>query len=316
MSALSDRLATLPSDHRAALEWFNTRRGSNIPKPEPINGIHVFNPQTGIQKPAGWRHAVSVRQTLTSAYDDHAPVVAADGSWTYRYYQERTDPDQAARIATNRALFANRDDDVPIAVMIQIKPKPGVLYRVWGLAKVTAFSDGYFNLQGYSDLGELPSPDFAYGSSQTQLALVAEPPTPLSVEDARRRIDAQIVARQGGKAFRDEALRRFGRRCAISDWPVTEVLEAAHIVPYLGEHTNTPDNALLLRSDLHTLFDRNLLQIDPDTLRVGFAASLEDGPYSGFSGKEITLPTGVARETLRNRLLERGDAMKPKASPQ
>ncbi len=189
MSALSDRLATLPLEHRSALEWFNARRDHDIAKPGPVNGVHIFNPQTGIQKPAGWVHAVSIRQTLTSDYDDHAPVVASDGSWTYRYFQERTDPKQAARIATNRALLANGDDDVPVAVMIQVKPRPGVRYRVWGLAKVTGYSDGYFHLQGYSDQGELPVADFTYPVSPPQLASAAESSAPISLQDARQRIE-------------------------------------------------------------------------------------------------------------------------------
>lgn len=309
MSALSDRLAVLPLEHRLALEWFDARRGTDIAKPEPINGIHVFNPQTGIQKPAGWVHAVSIRQTLTSDYDDFAPVVANDGSWTYRYFQERTDPKQAARIATNRALLANGDDDVPVAVMIQVKPKPGVRYRVWGLARVTDYSDGYFRLQGYSDQGELPAADLTYSIPPPQMASAAEPGAPISPQDARQKIETQIVARQGGKAFREDALKRFKGRCAISGWTVHQVLEAAHIVPYLGAHTNTADNALLLRGDLHTLFDRDLLTIDTVTLRVRIAPALKDTPYGAFDGVAIEPPDGVSAETLRNRLITRAEVM-------
>jgi putative restriction endonuclease len=309
MSALTDRLAALPLEHRLALEWFDARRGQDIAKPGPINGIHVFNPQTGIQKPAGWVHAVAIRQTLTSEYDDHAPVVATDGSWNYRYFQERTDPKKAARIATNRALIANRDDDVPVAVMIQVKPKPGVRYRVWGLAKVIGFSDGYFHLQGYNHQGGSTAVDIAYSVSTSQMASAAEPGSPISQEDARQRVEAQIVARQGGKAFRDEALKLFKGRCAISGWAVHQVLEAAHIVPYLGSHTNTADNALLLRGDLHTLFDRDLLTIDTVTLRVRIAPALKDTPYGAFDGVAIEAPDSVSAETLRDRLLTRAKIM-------
>lgn len=284
----------------------------DIPKPQPIDGVHVFNPQTGIQKPKNWVHAVSVRQTLNSAYDDHAPVVASDGSWTYRYYQERTDPDQATRIATNRALLANREDDVPVAVMIQVKGKPGVRYRVWGLAKVTGFQDGHFHLQGYSDLGELPSQDIPYPPS-TPTVSVEEAATFLPFEDARRKIEAEIVARQGGKAFRDEALRRYGSRCAISGWAVSQVLEAAHIVPYLGIHTNTPDNALLLRADLHTLFDCALLGIDPETFKVELSSELLNSPYAALIGLEIRLPHGIEQKTFRDRLRQRVELLKQKA---
>jgi hypothetical protein len=310
LSTLSERLVHLPQIHRETLEWFHERRGQLTPRPEPVNGVHVFNPQTGIQKPAGWAHAVSVRQTLSSHYEDGSPIVAPDGSWTYSYYQERKDPDQAARIATNRALFANRDDDVPVAVMIQEKPKPGVQYRIWGLAKVVGFSDGSFHLQGYNDLGELPStdtpePDLIYPSPQTDYSGVAELWAPIDLEDSRRRIEQKIYVRQGGRAFRASALRNFAGRCAISDCDVEAVLEAAHIVPYLGDHANAANNALLLRADLHSLFDQQLLSINPDALTIELSESIERTSYAEFAGRSIYIPSGSSPEILRRRLLER-----------
>ncbi len=304
MSALRDRLGTLSSVHRAALEWFDGHRGMEVPPPKPVNGVHVVSPK-GIHVPKGWTHAVSIRQSLKGGYDDRDPISAPDGSWTYRYYQERHDPEEAARAPANRALFANRDDDVPVAVMIQVRRKPTVLYRIMGLARVTGFADGYFGLQGYNDQGELPSQNYKYASSQSELGAVAEPALPISPEDARRRIEAQIVARQGGKRFREEALKRFDRQCAITGCGVVEVLEAAHIVPYLGEHTNTPDNALLLRADLHTLFDRELVTIDPATLQVRVHPSLLNTPYGEYHGQGVKLGAGVTSTTLRDRLLAR-----------
>jgi hypothetical protein len=49
---------------------------------------------------------------------------------------------------------------------------------------------------------------------------------------------------------------------------VLAVLEAAHIKPYQGEDDSHPENGLLLRSDIHTLFDLDLLGIAPDRLQV------------------------------------------------
>lgn len=309
MSDLIDRLSVLAPNHRAALEWLNARRGEHIPKPGPIGDIHVFNPRKGIQKPGPLNHVISLRQTLISPYDDHAAVVAADGSWTYRYAQEGLDVENPASSPANKALFANRDDDVPLAVMIQVRTKPVVNYLVLGLAKVTGFSDGYFYLQGYNDFGELPlssMTDFSYPTATSTASQVAEDALPFStLEDARRRIEAQIVARQGGKAFRNAALKRFNGQCAISGWSARQVLEAAHIVPYLGIHTNTADNALLLRADLHTLFDRDLLTIDPSTLRVSIDPELKDTPYAQFEGVRVTLPQKVDADALRLRLSER-----------
>ena len=67
------------------------------------------------------------------------------------------------------------------------------------------------------------------------------------------------------------------------------VLEAAHILPYRGEHTHRVDNGLLLRSDLHTLFDLGLLWITAEHT-VAIAASLKGTEYEALHGQPMRLP--------------------------
>lgn len=317
MSTLTEALAPLAPEHRAALEWFLSRRGDLITWPAPLDGLFLVNRPKGIHKPANWTHTLSVRQALQGPYPDRPPVGSLEHGWRYDYYQEGSGPEDRDRLAGNRGLVACMDDDVPVAVLIQELPRPNVRYRVWGLAKVASYDDGYFRLEGYDVFGKLPDeiPGWVAGqfpTSPTALAAVAEPALPFSTEDARKRIEAQIVARQGGKAFRDRALKDFNQRCAISGCEVRAVLEAAHIVPYLGQQTNTPDNALLLRSDLHTLFDRELLWIDPDSLRIQVAAGLQGTPYADLMGQEVARPKGVTAATLRDRLMARRDMLTEK----
>ncbi len=68
---------------------------------------------------------------------------------------------------------------------------------------------------------------------------------------------------------------------------VLDVLEAAHITPYLGPETNYVTNGLLLRADLHTLFDTGLLAVDPDTRQVLVAAVVKDPVYRVLHGKPL-----------------------------
>ncbi len=86
--------------------------------------------------------------------------------------------------------------------------------------------------------------------------------------DRRRLMRRQIRERRGQQQFRDSLQSRYGKRCLISGCEVLAVLEAAHIRPYRGDEDNHPANGLLLRSDLHTLFDLDLLGIEPKGLRV------------------------------------------------
>lgn len=308
MSALSDSLASLSSEHRDALLWFWKRRDDVIEWPETLDGLFLVQRAKGIHKPKGWAYALSVRQTLNSPYADKSPLRSTDGSWTYEYFQEGHLVADRDKHAANRSLIACEKDGVPVAVLFQERAKPTAKYRVLGLAKVMGWEGGYFALQGYRPDGALPGSNIDYPEAlQAAVAAVEEATVgaPLPLEDARRRIDAQIVARQGGRAFREKALQGYSGRCAISKWSVGAVLEAAHIVPHLGRHTDQADNCILLRSDLHVLFDRHLLQVDPDTLRIRVDKSLTNTPYDDYAGQQIVPPEGVHPDTMKMRLRER-----------
>ena len=75
----------------------------------------------------------------------------------------------------------------------------------------------------------------------------------------------------------------------MSGCSVLDVLEAAHIYPYRGPDTNKVDNGLLLRADLHTLFDCGLLAIEPTTLSILVAPTLRGSEYERLHGRALRL---------------------------
>lgn len=79
-------------------------------------------------------------------------------------------------------------------------------------------------------------------------------------------------------AFRNRALRVFSHRCAITGLRCTDALEAAHIWTYAESRDNTDGNCLLLRRDLHALFDRDLIGLDPKG-KLHFANSEVEAMY-------------------------------------
>jgi len=127
---------------------------------------------------------------------------------------------------------------------------------------------------------------------------------PTNESDARNRTLASIVRRRGQNKFRQRLLEAYGRQCAVSGCDVEDVLEAAHIMPYRGDHTNHVTNGLLLRADLHTLFDLGLVTVDPLTLEVWVKPTLRGGEYGRFHGRSLRQPKVAAnfpsREALRN----------------
>jgi len=59
------------------------------------------------------------------------------------------------------------------------------------------------------------------------------------------------------------------------------VLEAAHIKPYAQQGPNRVDNGLLLRSDLHRLFVRGLVSIEPERLTFQVSERIRDEYSNG-----------------------------------
>ncbi|MCB1930534.1 MAG: HNH endonuclease [Rhodocyclaceae bacterium] len=117
--------------------------------------------------------------------------------------------------------------------------------------------------------------------------------TPDPERDARQRVLRELCARQGQVRFRHELLKIYGSRCAITGCGLEHVLEAAHITPYLGPHTNELPNGLLLRADIHTLWDKGLVAADEKTRRVWIHPALRNGDpeyFESIDGKTLLEP--------------------------
>ena len=87
---------------------------------------------------------------------------------------------------------------------------------------------------------------------------VAEP------DEAVRRQPVEVLQRLGQGAFRILITDAYERRCAITREKALPVLEAAHIRPVADGGSHRLSNGLLLRSDVHTLFDRGYITVTRD----------------------------------------------------
>jgi putative restriction endonuclease len=111
------------------------------------------------------------------------------------------------------------------------------------------------------------------------------------IVDARERVNRSIVLRRGQRAFREKLFVAYDRRCAVTGCNVEDLLEAAHIVPYKGDDTDHIQNGLLLRSDIHTLFDCGLIAIDAASMKVLIGRQLRDSGYRRLAGRPLRIPT-------------------------
>ncbi len=111
--------------------------------------------------------------------------------------------------------------------------------------------------------------------------------------DARTKTLGAIARRQGQAGFRKALLKAYDHRCAFTGCDVEQALEAAHIRPYLGEHTNVVVNGLLLRSDLHTLFDLRLVRINPSDMKLEISTKVKGEHYQAIAGTIMKLPSAI-----------------------
>lgn len=127
--------------------------------------------------------------------------------------------------------------------------------------------------------------------------------SPSDAEDHRKKVIATIVRRHGQGAFRNALIEAYDGRCAMTGSSVVDVLEAAHVHPYRGAATNVLANGLLLRADVHTLFDLYLISVEPETRLVRAAPALFATEYGRLNGTRLAQPT-EERHAVTTDLLE------------
>lgn len=104
-------------------------------------------------------------------------------------------------------------------------------------------------------------------------------------DDPNIRIQTNIRERKGQKKFRDKLLSLYESQCAVSRCNVHQVLHACHIYSHSVCGINLSTNGLILRSDIHDLFDQNLIAIHPVDLTINLNISLFQTEYYKYHGK-------------------------------
>jgi hypothetical protein len=109
------------------------------------------------------------------------------------------------------------------------------------------------------------------------------------------------LARPRQAQFRAEMMAIYSGQCPLSGCSIPEALEAAHIDPFAGGGRSNAENGILLRVDLHKLFDAGKLAIDPESQAAVFASDCAEH-YSKMQHRKLRLPnTGPSWEAFRSR---------------
>jgi hypothetical protein len=96
-----------------------------------------------------------------------------------------------------------------------------------------------------------------------------------------------VLQRRGAEDLRQKLMTAYGGKCAVSGADAADALEVALIDP---DGPAELKNALLLRADLRTLFDLNLLRVHPKTRKVVLADAVQNGAYARLWARPIRPP--------------------------
>jgi len=111
-------------------------------------------------------------------------------------------------------------------------------------------------------------------------------------EQARYGAEQVVKPRLGQAGFRVEVIEVYHRRCAVTGEKTLPVLDAAHIKPYTEQGPHDTRNGILLRKDLHTLFDRGFITVTGDYF-IEVSKKIKENygngkEYYAFHGKQLS----------------------------
>jgi len=103
-----------------------------------------------------------------------------------------------------------------------------------------------------------------------------------------------ITPRLGQGSFRIMVTDAYERRCAITQERTLPALEASHIKPFRESGPHSVKNGILLRSDIHKLFDNGYVTITPEyrfEVSRRIKEEFENGrDYYALNGRYLHLP--------------------------
>ncbi|QDW61956.1 HNH endonuclease [Oerskovia sp. KBS0722] len=112
-------------------------------------------------------------------------------------------------------------------------------------------------------------------------------------------LESAAKVRRGQSKFRQALIGRFGAVCAVTGPQPEQILDAAHLYPFSEDPRHDLQSGLLFRADVHRLFDRLVLTIDPMT----WQARVDPGLLERFALlRDLSGSSLVVEESRRPRV--------------
>lgn len=310
-----DRACSLvPSEYVQAWEWFLREEQcgelwKNLPhrtkpespqysnrltinsKPFPVSrDSGIYWPGRGrVKHPSQKTFALSVHNSTNGPYSDAPPLYLEDGTWIFKYSSQSASVENWRDQDYNQKMINCMECGVPVGVFFATSAG----YKVLGLAFVERYEpeNSWFVLHGPVHKGGPDARFFPDMSYMKEAPVAAEfSGAPASDDDKVRY--ALRRERIGQQRFRNQLFEAYTGQCAVSGCNVDEALEAAHIENYSGPKSQVVSNGILLRRDLHSLFDAHLISFELVRGDYQLCGSylLQQTDYATFAGSVLREP--------------------------
>lgn len=284
------------------VRWLEQVWGDDIPWSAIADGIiingekvHIANKARGIFKPKQMaRGILSIKTTAprTGRTNIYSDAETAEGF--YRYSLQQGDPTSGG----NKNLWEALEDKIPFIYFHAVAE--GIYKAIW-----PCFIDNISPENGYCSVivgAQIPlSPE---NPKPVIYQIPTAPERAYTIQESRVRLFQAT--------FRENVLRAYDNRCAISGLPVKQLLDAAHITPDSETDSSTDvTNGIALSRVHHRAYDSNLIGISPD-LRIIVSEkimSIADGPMldaiKSNNGRYLNEPKHRDARPDRERLARR-----------
>lgn len=207
----------------------------------------------------------------------------------------RTNLTVPLELARNLVLYTSEGKRTDVSTLKVDKPDPNIFRACPRLSSESA--ESLRSLLGLTN-AEV---------SEDELSNFAPEPTGLDDEEYQIRA---IKTRRGQPLFRQNLLSAYRSRCVITNCHIEGLLEAAHITAHAELTDYRVSNGLLLRADIHTLFDLSLIAID-EFYRVVVSPTIRNSEYWTYHGQTLRhLPDKSLDQPNRDALRSRASMLK------
>jgi putative restriction endonuclease len=218
---------------------------------------------------------------------------ALPASLAWDAFREKNGVNSLVELGARIRQYRPASDEIDPMIGCNVLAEPFFLGRDHWIPIPASFALNIVSGKSYDTATE----DGAALWEQVRTALVAgsamrEPEGAYETGDQERFGEAYLTrGRLGQGAFRVLVTDAYQRRCAVTGERTLPVLEAAHIKPYTLSGPHRVSNGILLRSDLHKLFDLGYVTVTPE-LRLEVSRRLkaewENGrEYYAYHGREL-----------------------------